>query len=173
MIRALALTAMAALPASAQDSEFYACAGISRHFQMCPEGTAWVLVECEPYGDGATGHLGMLDFDYAEDWAGRAGHEAMTVDAALAALVAERPATDVVTHLTDKPEVDGLVLARTIQTIDSGDEDPILRAWMIAEAAPGVRIMLVLTAPEDFPLDEMDRRSAELAGVVRMVEGDE
>lgn len=162
----LALVLIAPLPVAAAD-----CPGLSRHFDFCDAGTDWAAGDWEQFGDGATLHLGDWDFDFAEDWAGRHAFEAPTIAAALQALSddgrGERARVD---HLADAFATPDLSVVRQVQTLTFEDETT-LRATMIAEGG-GQRILLMLNAPPETPIDLMERRSREIAALVRPA-GDE
>lgn len=166
MIRIAALALVLAAPALAQENAAD-CGGISRHFVLCDEGTDWASGEWEQYGDGATLHLGPLTFDGTEDWSGRDDAATPEVEDAVAALVTgDDMRVTVAAHLTDRIDTPHLTVARIVQTESWDGGPPELRAWMIA-ASPDHRMMVLMTAPPDFPVDEMIRRSAEIAGLIR------
>ncbi len=149
-----------AAPAAAQD-----CAPMTRHFVFCGAGTDWAGARWDPAGDGATVVLDALRLDFAEDWLAR--DDALDPAAALEALLEAMLEGD--THeemIRDGFAAGALSVARVIQTVAAGGDAPVLRAAMIAEA-DGARIFLRLDAPVGLPLDEIDRRSREVAGLVR------
>lgn len=166
MIRAGLLALALAAPAAAQQNPAD-CTGMSRHFVLCDEGTDWAKGEWEQYGDGATLHLGPLSLDGTEDWASRDDAATPEVEDAVAAILRgdDRRVT-VAAHLTDRIDTPHLTVARIVQTESWDGDAPELRAWMVA-ATPNHRMMILMKAPADFPVDEMIRRSAEVAGLVR------
>lgn len=166
MIRASLLALALASPAAGQENTSD-CGGITRHFVLCDEGTDWAKGEWEQYGDGATLHLGSLTFDGTEDWASRDDDATPEVEAAVAAIIEgdDRRVT-VAAHLTDRIDTPHLTVARIVQTESFDGDPPELRTWMVA-ATPDHRMMILMTAPPDFPVDEMIRRSSEIAGLVR------
>jgi hypothetical protein len=151
-----------ATPALAED-----CAGLTRHFNLCDAGTDWASGEWEQFGDGATLHLGPIALDSVEDWAGRQLGEASTPEAALDALIADKTDDEInVNLLRDVIETPHLHIARVIQTITFAGNPPIIRASMIAEGTDE-RVLIMLSAPATVPLDEIDRRSREVAALLR------
>ena len=154
---------LAAIPVAALAQE---CAPMSRHFVFCDDGTDWAEAEWGQSGDGATIVLGDLRLDFTEDWMGRDDAQ----DAG-AALLNEMSADARHEQLSrDSFPAGELSVSRVIQTA-SGDSDPaVLRATMIAGAGAG-RILLRLEAPADLPVEEIDRRAREVAGLVRLAEG--
>jgi hypothetical protein len=166
MIRLAALALVLATPALAQDNPAD-CPGLSRHFVLCDAGTDWATAEWEQFGDGAALHLGPLTLDWAEDWAGRDDAATPEVETALDALLTDDDDRVVLAaHGTDRIDTPHATVARTVQRERFSDFDPELRAWMVA-ATPDHRIMLILSAPPDYSVDEIVRRSAEIAGLIR------
>jgi hypothetical protein len=157
---------LAAMPGAAFARE---CAPMSRHFAFCDDVTDWAEAEWEQSGDGATIALGDLRLEFTEDWVGR--DDAQDSGAAIDALLDEMTAD--ATHeeiARDRFTAGDLTVVRVIQTIAVDNDPPVLRAMMIAGAEAG-RILLSLDAPAGLPVEEIDRRSREVAGLVRLAEG--
>jgi hypothetical protein len=169
VIRAACVTlALAASAAAAQENPAD-CPGLSRHFVLCDAGTDWATAEWEQFGDGAALHLGPLTLDWAEDWSGRDDAATPEVEVALQALLTDDAARVVLAaHGIDRIDTAFTTVARRVQLERFADFDPQLRAWMVA-ATPDHRIMLILSAPPDFPPEEIEARSREIADMVRPV----
>lgn len=157
---------LAAVPVAALAQE---CAPMSRHFVFCDDGTDWAEAEWEQSGDGATIVLGDLRLDFTEDWMGR--DDAQDAGTALTALLNKMTADARHEELSrDSFPAGELSVSRVIQTVSVDSDPPVLRATMIAGAGAG-RIVLRLEAPADLPVEEIDRRAREVAGLVRLAEG--
>ena len=157
---------LAAVPVAALAQE---CAPMSRHFVFCDDGTDWAEAEWEQSGDGATIVLGDLRLDFTEDWMGR--DDAQDAGAALTALLDEMvPDTRPEDMMRDSFPAGELTVARVIRAAIVDSDPAAMRAVMIARAGKA-RILLRLDAPGDLPVQEIDRLSRDVAGLVRLAEG--
>jgi len=150
-----------------------ACEGVTRHFMLCADGSAWAAAEWDQFGDGVTVHLAPYAFDSVEDWAGRHTGEAPTTAAALDLLIADRMKGQVdVDHLRDAFATPHLTVERVVQTITFEGDPPIRRASMMAEGG-GHRVLLMLTAPGDTPPEVLAQASRDLVNLLRPSAGDQ
>ncbi|QYK40124.1 MAG: hypothetical protein KF887_11750 [Paracoccaceae bacterium] len=142
------------------------CAPITPHFDICPGASDWAIAEWEQFGDGAALHLGALTLDFTEHWAARDDadpHVAAALDGLLTAML------DGEAHSTlqaDSLSLDGMTVARKVQSITFAGDPTILRATMIVEGG-GNRMMLMLTGPGDTEPGLIDARSREVAALIR------
>ncbi|MFN4099876.1 MAG: hypothetical protein ACK4GT_08870, partial [Pararhodobacter sp.] len=124
----LLATAPAAAPAAAAD-----CAPLSANFELCPGDTFWAGAEWHQFGDGAGVAIGPYYIEVTEHWAGRS--EGATLDADLDAVLAEMGTYEMDEGmdpseplLRDAFEAGPLQVVRKVQSIDMGDDMPLLMA---------------------------------------------
>ena len=155
MSAALALV----LPNAAQ-----ACQYLTSHFELCDEGTPWANGTWEQGGDGATLHLDGVKYDSFEDYLGR--DDAQLPEANLEYLMTHwAEDAKVANHANDTLPHPDMPVLRTINTITFPNDPPQLRVTMIAHAK-GERILMMLRAPGDMPVDQIDQLSRDYAALV-------
>jgi len=165
---ALALALMAPLSASAQD-----CAPLSAGFELCANGTPWAEARWIQFGDGAAIEMGPYYLEFAEHWAGR--NDDSTLDGALDTLLAvmlehelEEGMDPPETMLRDAFETDALSVVRVVQSIDMGDDTPLLMATMIAEGAgDGPRIAVMFSHDDVVTLDRLNQKTQDFVALIR------
>lgn len=149
--------------ALAQDAD---CAYLSQSFDLCAQGTPWAGGRWEQFGDGATLYLGDIGFDGFEDYFGRDDSKSIAED--LASVTSDRDPDDlVVPHLRDAFVTDDLHVERSIDTMTFGDRAPQLRVTMIGQVG-SERIMMLVSAPAETALAEIEIMSRDYAALVRL-----
>ncbi len=153
------------LPGAAQ-----ACQYLTQHFELCDEGTVWANGTWEQGGDSATLHLNGVAYDSFEDYLGR--DDAQLPEANLKYLMTHwAEDAEVVNHLTDTLPHPDMPVLRSINTLTRPGNPPELRVSMIANAK-GERILMMLTAPADMPVDQIETLSRGYATLVRPRQGE-
>jgi hypothetical protein len=149
-----------AVPGAAQ-----ACQYLTSHFELCDEGTPWANGTWEQGGDSATLHLDGVKYDSFEEYLGR--DDAQLPEANLTYLMTHwAEDAKVVNHLYDSLPHPDMPVLRTINTITFPNDPPQLRVTMIANAK-GERILMMLRAPGDLSVDQIDTLSRDYAALVR------
>jgi len=163
---AAALLATAPAPATAGN-----CASLSANFALCADGTPWSGARWIAFGDGAALEMGAYYVEFAEHWAGRS--DEATLDAALDALLAEMSALEIEdgmappeTLLRDSFETGPLQVVRAVQSVDMGDDKPMLMATMIAES-DGARIVVMFGEDDAMPLGELTEAARAFVTLIR------
>jgi hypothetical protein len=161
-IHCILLTATIALGLTSQAQ---ACDYLTEHFELCAEGTDWANGTWEQGGDSATLYLGKIGFEAFEDYL---GHDAtQTIGAELNTVMASWADTAKIDHHSrDSLKTPDLKIVRTIDTLAFSGDAPTLRVTMIA-VSHRQRIMLMVSAPPDTPLDTLDKLSQAYAGLIR------
>lgn len=161
LIRMISSAALAvALPQTVQ-----ACEYLTQHFELCDEGTPWANGTWEQGGDSATLHLDGVAYDSFEDYLGR--DDAQLPQANLKYLMTHwAEDAKVVNHGNDTLPHPDMPVLRTINTITFPNDPPQLRVTMIAHAN-GERILMMLRAPSDMPVEQIDQLSRDYAALVR------
>ena len=137
---------------------------------MCIRDRPWATGTWEQGGDSATLHLNGVAYDGFEDYLGR--DDAQLPEANLKYLMTQWDEdAEVVNHLTDTLPHPDMPVLRTINTLTFRSDPPELRVTMIAHAN-GERILMMLRAPADMPLDQIDTLSRGYAALVRPRQGE-
>lgn len=147
------------------------CAPLSPHFELCPQGTPWTEARWISFGDGTAIEMGPYYLEFAEHWAGRS--DSGTLDAALDALLGEMLEAEreegmdpPETLLRDTFEAGPLVVARVVQSVDMGDDEPLLMATMIIEGE-GARIAVMFGNDGAVALDDLSDDARAFVALIR------
>ncbi len=150
---------LAAAPALADDCQY-----LTEHFQLCLGDSFWSDGTWENGGDSATLYAGDFSFEGFEAYLGKAPGHSLNQDLSeLTGGMDEGDQTQVL--LEDSLQTQDLRLARHIASITPHDGSARVVARMIA-SAEGQRIAILMTAPADTPLAEMDRLTRDMAGSI-------
>jgi hypothetical protein len=142
-----------------------ACEYLTQHFELCAEGTDWANGVWEQGGDSATLYLGQVGFEGFEEYLAR-GEGPTPADELNAIQKYWSDDAKIEPFVRDTMTTDYLTVERSIDTLRFGDDTPVVRATMIA-SAKGEQIMLMVSAPPEMPLAEMEYMSRHYARLVR------
>jgi len=145
-----------------------ACEYLTKHFELCAEGTPWATGRWENGGDSAMLYVGEIGYEGFEDY--QSHDPAKSIYQEMDDAKRSSP-NEVVILKSDRLAAADMAFARTIsrETSDSfGTEVWVTR---IAEdirdpQKQGARTLLLLRAPLDTPLADVERLSREYAALV-------
>jgi hypothetical protein len=147
-----------------------ACEHLSEHYELCSEGTPWETGDWVNGGDSATLTVGGIEYEGFEDYG---SHDpAKTIYAEMDDLVRGRTEIgEVVPLMADRLLAADMAFARVIHKGTFGSFGTHIWVFMIAEdirdpQKAGARILLLMRAPADTPLPDLDRLSREFAALV-------
>lgn len=171
MRRALMGAAMTAAMLATPPALAESCAPLSANFVLCSEGTPWAEARHIQFGDGTALEMGPYYLEFVEHWAEHT--EDSTVDAALDELLALMQEHDrdegmdpPALLLHDRFEAGSLVVARVVQSIDTGDDEPFLMATMIAEGE-GARIAVMFGNDDAVALEDLSDEARAFVALIR------
>ncbi len=157
--------ALAAAVAAMMPGMATACAYLTQHFELCTEGTDWAKGRWEQGGDSATLYLGKIGYEGFEEYL--AHDPKLSIEAELAAgLAGVHEVAPVAPIERDRPAHPTLSVVRSIDMV-TFNEKPELRVTMIADAGTE-RIMIMVRAPADTPLDTIRMLSQGYLELVRL-----
>jgi len=153
-----------------------ACEYLTKHFELCAEGTPWATGRWENGGDSAMLYVGEIGYEGFEDY--RSHDPAKSIYQEMDDAKRSSP-NDVVILKSDRLAAADMAFARTISRETSDSFGTEVWVTMIAEdirdpQTQGARILLWLRAPADTDVDEVERLSREYAALVwplKQIEG--
>ncbi len=165
MIRSFAAALALAVP-----GPVLACEYLTKHFELCPEGTPWATGRWENGGDSATLYVGDIGYEGYEDY--RYHDPAKTIYAEMDTRNAEPSRqSQTVTLKADRLAAADMAFVRIIEQVSNKSIGTEVWVTMIAEDTrdpqkQGARILLQLRAPADTPVERVERLSREYAALV-------